>query len=495
MKVLLVEPGYKNKYPPLGLMKISAYHKALGDEVIFVKGEEKSLKGMKWDRIYITTLFTFYWNRTIRTIRYYMNSVEQRNNIYVGGVLATLLYEDLYNEPSLQGITILRGLLDQPGILGNNEIVVDRITPDYDIIDITKNSYLKKEYKITNAYITSTTKGCIRKCKFCAVKTLEPIYCPYIDIKEQIQCINKTFGEKRHLMLMDNNILASNKLKDIVDDLIELGFGRENKSYVNSQNRKLTRYIDFNQGTDARLITEDTIKLLSKLEVRPLRIAFDHADKENVKLYINAQRLAAKYNFKVLSNYILFNFEDTPYELYYRLRINIELNEDFESQGLKTRIWSFPMKYMPLEGEHCKDRKYVGKYWNKKLLRGIQCVLSATHGVVGPNRDFFEHAFGKDYNEFLRILYMPEDYIIHRKEYSENGNIDMYKIYYNSMNSKEMNDFTEIIYVFLTIFLYLLKCPQSLILSALRAFCLCGKPHISRLIFLYFPCQSWLKSW
>ena len=44
---------------------------------------------------------------------------------------------------------------------------------------------------------------------------------------------------------------------------------------------------------------------------------------------------------------------------------------------------------------------------------------------------------------------------------------------------KEMNLFTEIIYVFLTIFLYLLKCPQSLILSALRVFCFCGKPHIS----------------
>ena len=58
-----------------------------------------------------------------------------------------------------------------------------------------------------------------------------------------------------------------------------------------------------------------------------------------------------------------------------------------------------------------------------------------------------------------------------------------------------VKDLYEIIYVFLTIFLYLLKCPQSLILSALRAFCLCGKPHISRLIFLYFPCQSWLKSW
>ena len=53
----------------------------------------------------------------------------------------------------------------------------------------------------------------------------------------------------------------------------------------------------------------------------------------------------------------------------------------------------------------------------------------------------------------------------------------------------------EIIYVFLTIFLYLLKCPQSLILSALRAFCFCGKSHIPRSIFLYFRYQSWLKSW
>ena len=57
------------------------------------------------------------------------------------------------------------------------------------------------------------------------------------------------------------------------------------------------------------------------------------------------------------------------------------------------------------------------------------------------------------------------------------------------------SELNEIIYVFLTIFLYLLKCPQSLILSALRAFCFCGKPHISRSIFLYFRYQAWLKSW
>mgnify|MGYP000339678755 CR=1 FL=1 len=64
-----------------------------------------------------------------------------------------------------------------------------------------------------------------------------------------------------------------------------------------------------------------------------------------------------------------------------------------------------------------------------------------------------------------------------------------------NLSEKQSNDYTKIIYVFLTIFLYLLKCPQSLILSALRAFCFCGKPHISRSIFLYFRYQAWLKSW
>ncbi|MBT9800343.1 hypothetical protein GPL27_30140 [Hungatella hathewayi] len=45
------------------------------------------------------------------------------------------------------------------------------------------------------------------------------------------------------------------------------------------------------------------------------------------------------------------------------------------------------------------------------------------------------------------------------------------------------------------IFSYLLKCPNSSILSAIRAFFFCGKPRISRSNFLYFSYQTWLKSW
>ena len=42
-KILLIEPNYKNKYPPIGLMKIASYHRLLGDDVKFYKGELKDL--------------------------------------------------------------------------------------------------------------------------------------------------------------------------------------------------------------------------------------------------------------------------------------------------------------------------------------------------------------------------------------------------------------------------------------------------------------------
>ena len=37
--ILLLEPNYKNKYPPIGLMKIATYHRMLGDNVVFFKGD------------------------------------------------------------------------------------------------------------------------------------------------------------------------------------------------------------------------------------------------------------------------------------------------------------------------------------------------------------------------------------------------------------------------------------------------------------------------
>ena len=94
------------------------------------------------------------------------------------------------------------------------------------------------------------------------------------------------------------------------------------------------------------------------------------------------------------------------------------------------------------------------------------------------------------YQELLILAYLKAHY----KKYEFNDIAQIMGMTYVEMRDC-IEHLLEIIYVFLTIFLYLLKCPQSLILSALRAFCFCGKPHISRSIFLYFRYQAWLKSW
>ena len=43
--ILLIKPGYPNKYPPLGLMKLAAYHGSFGrgDRVTFIKGEDQAV--------------------------------------------------------------------------------------------------------------------------------------------------------------------------------------------------------------------------------------------------------------------------------------------------------------------------------------------------------------------------------------------------------------------------------------------------------------------
>ena len=43
-KVLLIEPDYKNKYPPLGLMKLAMYFRQCGDDVRFYSAIYRSLR-------------------------------------------------------------------------------------------------------------------------------------------------------------------------------------------------------------------------------------------------------------------------------------------------------------------------------------------------------------------------------------------------------------------------------------------------------------------
>ena len=126
-----------------------------------------------------------------------------------------------------------------------------------------------------------------------------------------------------------------------------------------------------------------------------------------------------------------------------RLKVNIELNKAFKKEKLDTSIWSFPMKYMPFSGEHRMDRKYIGEHWNAKMLRGVQCILNATHAVVGPKEEFFNHAFGSTYEEFEELIYMPELFITKRKDNADK--IEHWRHIYRNLDDAEKQQFIELI--------------------------------------------------
>lgn len=84
---------------------------------------------------------------------------------------------------------------------------------------------------------------------------------------------------------------------------------------------KITRYVDFNQGLDARLLKEPEAQQLSKLAIRPCRIAFD--DLNTRKYYFEAMDAAVKSGIKYFSNYLLYNYKDKPDDLWLRLYLNI----------------------------------------------------------------------------------------------------------------------------------------------------------------------------
>lgn len=551
--ILLVEPNYKNKFPPIGLMKLSTYFKSLGDNVVFYKGDikdfileravEKCLNKLyavapndnwrgrhdairsyirtrknvffesleldntredydlihtwlnhykdyiwkkyylreeekEWDWIGITTLFTFYFDITAKTINQVKELLKATGRIMVGGVLATLQPDELEAATKIKPYV---GLLNKPGIIDlGNDMIIDTLPLDYSILE-----EVDYRYNMSNAYYGALTKGCVRHCAFCAVPKIEPVYQDFAPMSARVEKVKNDFGEQRDLLLMDNNVLASDKLENIINDIIQCGFERgatymppnqlqvsienltkgiNDRAYLRKAQRECVsflaqikdkdlsykvysilydhgllslgtstkenvikayafisddyakyhkrlrpkaRIVDFNQGVDARLFTEEKAELLSRIAISPLRIAFDSLSvKED---YLQAIRWSVKYGIKNFSNYLLYNFTDKPEDLYERLRINVELCDE-----LSVNVYSFPMKYHPLLGEFSHNRDYIGKYWNRKYIRAVQAILNSTKGSIGRGLSYFHKAFGKDIHEYYTLLEMPDTFIIYR---------------------------------------------------------------------------------
>ena len=496
----LVEHIKTGKYAPLDALP---NFRDSGQEAILkqYRLRYRDSKFPLFDVVGITTLFTFYWRETIDTINYAKKFCSEEGKIIVGGIAATILSNEILRET---GIEPLCGLLNRAGMLdADSEVVVDELPLDYSILE-----EIDYQYPAQNAYLAYMTRGCLRKCAFCAVPRLEPEYKGYIGLKEQIRQTTERFGPQKDLLLMDNNVFASKYFDKIIDEIKECGFEKgatyipESEYNIAMKNiragynvraytRKLIglydrisdklpeaeladfylerekrnllyaevaspaaiidfdervhplhekyfkrikrmRIIDFNQGVDARLVTEKKMKKLAEVNIRPLRIAFDHYAMKDI--YEGAIRTAKKSDITDLSNYLLYNFEDKPEDLYYRMKLNVDLCDE-----LGVTIYSFPMKYHPIDDpEYFQNRDYIGKHWSRKFIRSVQAVLNSTKGKIGRGKSFFEEAFGEDIDAFYKILWMPEAFIIHRFKYKDNLTAEWWEKF-NSLDEDKLN--------------------------------------------------------
>ena len=249
-----------HNFPNLALMKISAWHKAKGDNVEFV------IPLKHYDKIYVSKVFGDEYSHMT-------NFCLQADEVVFGGTGFAITIEngkEAYHKDR------------DP----NLPYEIEHIYPDYGLYpELTKN----KAYGFL-------TRGCCNNCSFCIVSRKEGM------CSQKVADLTEFWRGQKEIILLDANILAC---KDRMELLKQLA---DSKAWV-----------DFTQGLDARFVTDEIAQALTQIKKRIVHFAFDFM--KNEKAIVKGLNTYSKYN--VVSNqdsvYILTNFDTTITEDLYRV--------------------------------------------------------------------------------------------------------------------------------------------------------------------------------
>jgi len=308
MHVLLVEPDYYSRFPPLALLKLASYHRLKGDSVELVRGDV--VPSERPDIIYVTSLFTYAWKPVHAAIRHY-KTLYPDVQTWLGGIYASLLPD----HAALSGADhIHKGLFDD----------AEGLMPDYSLVPEWDGSIL------------FASRGCVWKCSYCAVPKLEGEVRP---VEQQIREL--VYPGHTRIILWDNNILAASIWSNVFDQLEEIGLK-----------------VDFNQGLDARLLTRKVAERLSKLKMNSIRLAYDTSGiGPHIKRAIEYLSDVGIRKRRVVV-YTLYNYTDSPDDFFHRV---LDL--------LEWGVASYPMRFEPLCT--IEKNRYVSPKWEKKYLEMV----------------------------------------------------------------------------------------------------------------------------
>lgn len=266
MRIGLIDVDGHN-FPNLPLMKISAYHKSIGDSVEWYDNLLHSI-GEPFDKVYMSKVFS---DEYTPDYPYCVNAKE----VIKGGTGYSIKIDDNGKE-----------YFDKNN---HNDLPyeIEHIYPDYS---------LYPEYTDDTAY-GFLTRGCCNNCSFCIVSKKEGI------CSHKVADLSEFWNGQKNIKLLDPNLLACKEHLDLLQQLVD------SKAYV-----------DFTQGLDARFINEKNVELLKQIKTKMIHFAFDFMKFEKqitkgLKLFKECTNISDR---KAVV-YMITNYDTTIEEDMYRI--------------------------------------------------------------------------------------------------------------------------------------------------------------------------------
>ena len=330
MNVLLVQPNFpiptKSKnhhcFLPVGLLKIAQYHREKGDKVKLVNGNQKTKRFIP-NEIKITSLFTYWADYVKDCVKFYKQTYPDAK-IIVGGIYASLMPKHCKEHTGCDEVIV--------GIIKEAE----KYKPAYDLVDV--------DYQIMH-----TSRGCVRKCKFCGTWKIEPEFIYKDSIINEI-CSNK-------IIFYDNNILANPKIKNILEELSKAKW-----------NGKVV-YSECQCGIDGRLLNPELAKLFKQARLINPRIAWDHSYKQRKEIKKQLSLLFdAGYNPKDTYIFMIYNFDISYKEMLKKLKQCKKWGVQIADCRYRPLTQTFD-NYNPHSRNQSNNDYYIHPIWNDKQVR------------------------------------------------------------------------------------------------------------------------------